>query len=104
MTTYLKINSSENRINYILAGEMLGESMVELSNSYPGNSSQRSKPRFALQHPDLNVDNIFVDKDMHITCIINWQFYIIVPLSILSIAPNLLQPRRELNLSLILLF
>ena len=104
VTTHSKIDSSENRIDYILAGEMLGESMVELSNSYPGNSSQRSKPRFALQHPDLNVDNIFVDKDMYITCIIDWQFCTTVPLSVLSVAPNLPQPRRELDPSLTPLF
>jgi len=57
-----------------------------------------------IHHPDLSVNNIFVDEEFNITCIIDWAFCSTVPLSILLTAPGLPQSRHELDESLLPMF
>ena len=56
--------------------------------------------RFAIHHPNLSVNNIYVDEDLNITYIIDWAFCSAVPLSILLTAPGLPQSRHEVDASL----
>ncbi|KAG5301146.1 RNase H domain-containing protein [Histoplasma ohiense] len=89
-----KIDSSENRVDYTVIGDSLREIASEWAEKM---SSPFDSKRFPLHHPDLNVNNIFVDDDFRITCIIDWTFCSSVPLSILFMAPGLPQSRNELE-------
>ena len=86
-----KIDSANNRLNYIIAGSALREIVqgLELPSTSPGS--------FPLHHADLSVNNIYVDDDYNITCIIDWAFASSVPESMLLSAPGLPQPRDELS-------
>lgn len=59
---------------------------------------------FPLHHPDLNVNNIFVDDNCNITCIIDWAFCSSVPLPVLFMTPGLPQSRDQLETPLISAF
>lgn len=69
--------------------------------------SEREAPKngsetgFPIRHPDLSIDNIFVDDDCNITCIIDWEFASSVPTSELLITPGLPHPRNRLDPSLV---
>lgn len=86
-----KIDSANNRLNYIIAGSALREIVqgLELPSVSPGS--------FPLYHADLSANNIYVDDDYNITCIIDWAFASSVPESMLLSAPGLPQPRDELS-------
>ncbi|KAJ6786952.1 hypothetical protein PWT90_04589 [Aphanocladium album] len=58
-----KIESGQNRFAYCLAGQVLRDMMPHFSVGRKG---------YTLSHPDLHVDNIFVDDSFNITCIIDW--------------------------------
>lgn len=89
VTVQSKIDSSENRSDYVIVGEVLSEIITLLND------------RFSIHHPYFSVDNIFVDEDFNITCIIDWAFCSSVPLSILLTAPVLPQSRYEVDVSLL---
>lgn len=55
---------------------------------------------FPIRHPDLSVNNIFVDDDLHITCIIDWGFAFSVPLAELLAVPGMPYPRCRAGPSL----
>lgn len=48
---------------------------------------------FPIHHPDLSVNNIFVNDDLHITCIIDWSFTSSVPFAELLAVPGMPYPR-----------
>ena len=104
VTLQSKIDSSDNRTDFVIAGEILSKTITrwadDLSGVFPGHRERR----FALHHPDLNVNNIFVDEDLNITCIIDWAFCSAVPMSIVFTPPGLPQSRYELNVSLLCTF
>ena len=52
---------------------------------------------FSLRHPDISVNNIFVDDDLNITCLIDWTFCSAVPESRAIIPPGLPQSRDRLD-------
>ncbi|KAB8264394.1 hypothetical protein BDV32DRAFT_135311 [Aspergillus pseudonomiae] len=64
VTVGCKIDSSDNRLDYIITGEHISKLNY---NSFP------------LCHSDLSVNNIYVDDDYNITCIIDWAFCSSVP-------------------------
>ncbi|QSS55634.1 PKc-like superfamily domain-containing protein [Histoplasma capsulatum var. duboisii H88] len=51
---------------------------------------------FSLHHPDISVNNIFIDEEYNITCLIDWAFCSSVPLSSAITEPGLPQSRHEL--------
>ncbi|GFN11013.1 hypothetical protein AtubIFM56815_008580 [Aspergillus tubingensis] len=80
-----KIDSADNRLDYIVAGDALRDIVrkFELQSSNPGT--------FPLCHADLSVNNIYVDDDYNITCIIDWAFTSSVSHSMLLSPPGLPQ-------------
>lgn len=101
VTLQSKIDSSDNRADYVIAGEILAEIMhpwVDGSSNVPLGGRENC---FALHHPNLSVSNVYVDADFNVTCIIDWAFCSAVPLSMLLIAPGLPQLRYEIDTSLL---
>ena len=97
VTVQSKIDSSDNRADYVIAGEILSEIVTRLTDEGVRDTCE---PRFAMHHADLSVNNIYVDEDFNITCIIDWAFCSAVPLSMLLTAPGLPQSRHEMDVSL----
>ena len=95
-----KIDSCENRTDYIVAGELLVKSFRQWNDGVSRGLPNRFVNRFALHHPDLSLNNIFVDAELNITCIIDWAFSSTVPLFMLLAAPGLPQTCSEFNSSL----
>lgn len=92
-----KIDSSHNRTDYVIVGEALLEMVTKWTSILSKSLSSHDQQSFALHHPDLSVNNIFVDKDFNITCIIDWAFCSSVPISMLLTAPGLPQSKDELD-------
>lgn len=90
VTVQSKIDSSDNRADYVIAGEILSEIATKWTDDGLRN-------RFAIHHADLSVNNIYVDEDFNITCIIDWAFSSAVPMSMLLTAPGLPQSRHEVD-------
>ena len=101
VTVQSKIDGSENRSDYVIAGEVLSEMIIRRTNDVSNTLLNDRKYRFSIHHPDFSVDNIFVDENFNITCIIDWAFCSSVPLSILLTAPGLPQSRYEVDVSLL---
>ena len=101
VTVQSKIDSSDNRADYVIAGDILSDMIAKWTNDGVHDTCE---PHFALHHADLSVNNIYVDEDFNITCIIDWAFCSAVPLSMLLMAPGLPQSRNELDASLFTAF
>ncbi|KAL8751241.1 MAG: hypothetical protein Q9199_006556 [Rusavskia elegans] len=95
-----KIDSSENRTDYIIAAELLSRTITKWT-AAPSKSNLSPPNQFAIHHPDLSVNNIYIDEDCNITCVIDWEFCSTVPLSMVLIAPGLPQSRDEMDPSLL---
>ncbi|KAB8278747.1 RNase H domain-containing protein [Aspergillus minisclerotigenes] len=93
VTVGCKIDSSDNRLDYIIAGEALRDIVPKWQQYLPKLDSNS----FPLCHSDLSVNNIYVDKDYNITCIIDWAFSSSVPEAMALIPPGLPQSRDELH-------
>ncbi|KAF7131125.1 hypothetical protein CNMCM5793_004112 [Aspergillus hiratsukae] len=93
-----KIDTSENRVDYVIAGDALRD-MIE-----PLDLRGTCLGGFPLWHPDLSVNNIYVDEDHNITCIIDWAFSSSVPDAVLLAPPGLPQSRDELSEDLVASF
>ena len=90
-----KLDSSANRMDYVVVSDLLAEMRKEwVEATYPEEEKQHI---FTLHHPDLSVNNIFVDECGNITCIIDWAFCSSVPLSLTLTAPGLPQSRHEIS-------
>ena len=74
---YFKIGGSNNRAGDFIARDKFSEMITK----YTEGVWDKCKPRFALHHADLNFNNIHVDKDLNIICVIDWAFCSAVPLS-----------------------
>ncbi|KAL8734519.1 MAG: hypothetical protein Q9166_001419 [cf. Caloplaca sp. 2 TL-2023] len=92
-----KIDTSHNRTDYVVAGEALLEMVTKWTQILSGSLPSHDQRHFFLHHPDLSVDNIFVDEKFNITCIIDWAFCSSVPLPMLLTAPGLPQSKNELD-------
>jgi hypothetical protein len=86
-----KTDSSDNRVDYMIAGDALRDMVRKLE------LPAVNPVTFPLHHPDLSVNNIYVDDDYNITCLIDWAFASSVPESMLLAAPGLPQYRDEIS-------
>ncbi|PWY77745.1 hypothetical protein BO83DRAFT_406829 [Aspergillus eucalypticola CBS 122712] len=100
VTVGKKLDSSDNRLDYIVAAHALRELIPAWRSQLPNTDSHL----FPLCHADLSVNNIYVDDDFNITCIIDWAFSTTVPEALLLTPPGLPQSRYELDKSLRLAF
>lgn len=96
-----KIDSAENRLDYILVGDAVKNPIAQRTNRYPTPSLPDP---FPLHHPDLSANNIFVDDNFNITSIIDWACCSSVPLAMLLAPPGLPQSRHALSEDLIKVF
>ncbi|KAJ6093377.1 hypothetical protein N7486_008666 [Penicillium sp. IBT 16267x] len=85
-----KIDTADNRLDYMIAADALRDIVRKLS--LPSVIAT-----FPLFHPDLSVNNMFVDNNYNITCVIDWTFASSVPESMLLAHPGLPQHRNELS-------
>ncbi|GLA55876.1 hypothetical protein AnigIFM63604_003095 [Aspergillus niger] len=92
-----KAESRKNRLDYTLVGISLRDTVAFLS----GKDGQTGCADFPLCHPDISMQNIFVDDDLNITCIIDWAFTSSVPPAMLLVCPGLPHPRDSVQSSLI---
>ncbi|KAE8152071.1 kinase-like domain-containing protein [Aspergillus avenaceus] len=98
-----KIDSSINRRDYVIAGDALRDILAR--DIIPSlESPETTEETFPLCHPDLSVNNIFVDDDINITCIIDWAFASSIPEFMLLPAPGLPQYGDEVSSQLRLRF
>jgi hypothetical protein len=93
-----KTDSSDNRLDYIIAGDALRDIIRKLE------LLTINSETFPLCHPDLSVNNIYIDDDYKITCIIDWAFASSIPESMLLTTPGLPQYRDEIGSELHLAF
>lgn len=101
VTVGQKIESAGNRLDYIFVSDNVRDLVDKRTSSHP----QVTLPEpFPLYHPDLSVDNIFVDDDLNITCIIVLAFCSSVPLLVLLTPPGLPQSGYALGEDLIVAF
>lgn len=97
VTIGCKLDSSDNRLDYIIAGEALRDLISRWQQNLP-----KAYPNsFPLCHSDLSVNNIYVDDDYNVTCIIDWAFCSSVPENMVLIPPGLPQSRDELHEDLV---
>ncbi len=96
-----KIDDSDNRTNYVIAEEVLSEMITMWMNNVSKFSLNDHKHQFLIYHPDFSVNNIFVDEEFNITCIIDWAFCFSIPLSILLTISGLPQSQYEVDVSLL---
>jgi hypothetical protein len=88
-----KTENMKNRLDYALVGVSLTDWVPLLAK----NDSQFRCADFPLYHPDLSSQNVFVDDDFNITCIIDWAFVSSVPPSMLLVCPGLPHPRDNIQ-------
>ncbi|KAJ5185394.1 Aminoglycoside phosphotransferase [Penicillium cf. griseofulvum] len=94
LTIGQKADGATNRVDYIIASHALNR----LISQYASNWSEiASSPSFPLCHPDLTTNNIFVDDQYSITCIIDWAFATTVPIPLLLSPPGFPQSRHKLD-------
>ncbi|KAJ5794053.1 hypothetical protein N7457_000652 [Penicillium paradoxum] len=95
VTVGQKIDSAANRVDYLIASHALNDMIAQHESNSQGIIT--SSVPFSLCHPDLSVNNIFVDDQYNITCIIDWAFTTTVPLSWLLSPPGFPQSRNRLE-------
>ncbi|KAJ5950910.1 uncharacterized protein N7479_009323 [Penicillium vulpinum] len=89
-----KVDGAANRVDYVIAAHALNR----LISQYVSNWAEITSPvTFALCHPDLTTNNIFVDDQYNIMCIIDWAFATTVPLPFLLAPPGFPQSRHRLE-------
>ena len=91
VTVGCKIDSSNNRLDYIIVADALCDILWKLE------LPAVNRGTFPLHHPDLSVNNIYVDDNYNITCLIDWAFASSIPESMLLATPGLPQYRDELR-------
>ena len=83
------VDSSVNRLQYCLASQLLRDSIIP----HMVRTVCQPAPSFPLQHHDISLQNLFVDDDLNITCVIDWAFSSTVPPAQLLATPGLPHPR-----------
>lgn len=83
-----KIDCSRNLLDYCIVGDLVEDMARTFSrDTMPGEWA------FPTRHPDLSVNNIFVDDDLKITWIIDWGFASPVPYAEPLTTPGMLYSR-----------
>ena len=93
-----KIDSGKNRLDYCILSGLVKEMIPKFTRDTPSSGG------FPIRHPDLSVNNIFVDDDLRITCIIDWGFVSSVPFAELLAVPGMPYPRCQSGPSLVAAF
>ena len=75
--------SIENKLDYKVFADILHEMIADM------HINDSSGEGFPLEHSDLGLQNIFVDDDFNITCIIDWELCSTVPVETLITHPPL---------------
>ncbi|KKZ64274.1 hypothetical protein EMCG_09736 [[Emmonsia] crescens] len=88
-----KIDGSDNRTDYMIVSDLLADMRKKWVRD---TSLEEDSCYYSLHHPDISVNNIFVDEEYNITCLIDWAFCSSVPLSMAITEPGLPQSRNEL--------
>ena len=70
------VDSVENKVDYKIFADLLAEMIPDMAHD-----SQNDE--FPLEHSDLGIQNMFVDDEFNITCIIDWELCSTVPLETL---------------------
>ncbi|KAM0417341.1 hypothetical protein ACHAPT_012657 [Fusarium lateritium] len=83
------VDSSMNRLLYCLVSQLLRDSII----SRMACPVSQLAPGFPLHHHDISLQNLFVDDDLNITCVIDWAFSSTVPPAQLLAPPGLPHPR-----------
>ena len=86
-----KTDSSDNRLDYIIAGDALRDIVRRIQ------LPAVNRDTFPMCHADLSVNNIYVDDEYNITCIIDWAFASSIPESMLLATPGLPQYGDEIS-------
>jgi hypothetical protein len=86
-----KINLLENRMDYIISGNALHNTIQRLE--LPAINLET----FLLCHADLSVNNIYIDEDYNVMYIINWAFASSIPESMLLAIPELPQYGNKIS-------
>lgn len=94
VTVGQKVDGATNRVDYIIASHTLNRLIFQYARNWSGVTCPVS---FPLCHPDLTMDNIFVDDQYNITCIIDWACATTVPLPLLLLPPGFPQSRHRLD-------
>lgn len=81
-----KVDNRRNRMDYCIVSEMSREAI-------PRFSTRLASGAFPLRHPDLSVNNMLVNDDLRITCIIDWSSASSVPLTELLAVPDMPDPQ-----------
>lgn len=92
------VDSSTNRLQYCIASHILRDAIIPRMVHPVGQSGVD----FPLCHHDISLQNLFVDDNLNITCVIDWAFSSTVPPAQLLVTPGLPHP-RDLILDLSLL-
>lgn len=100
VTVGSKIESATNRLEYTSAGLAILDFVPLLAER----ENQIISPSFPLFHPDLSTNNLFVDDDLNVTCIIDWACTSSVPKSTLLVCPGLPHSRNPPSLDCIASF
>ena len=104
VTHQLKTDCCVNRTDYTVVANILSDRLIKWFDKVMQDSAQSCERRFAIQHPDSSVDNIYIDEECNVTCLIDWEYCTTVPLAMTTTAPGLPQHRDELSPSLISAF
>lgn len=84
--------ASKNRLHYCLVASLLREAIVPILAAAPDGDSDGDRG-FSLCHADLSTQNIFVDSDLRVTGILDWEFCTAVPPAQLLAVPGMPHPR-----------
>lgn len=84
-----KFDIGKNRLDYCIASDMARDMMAQTL----GEATLSSSGGFPTRHLDLSTNNILVDDDLNITCIIDWSFASSVPRAELLACPGMPHPR-----------
>ncbi|KAL1866069.1 hypothetical protein VTK73DRAFT_4920 [Phialemonium thermophilum] len=93
------VDSSANRLQYCLASQLLRDAIIPRMvrparhHHHHHHHHQQPAPGFPLCHHDISLQNLFVDDDLNITCVIDWAFASTVPPAQLFATPGLPHPR-----------
>lgn len=94
-----KTDSEKTRLDYTNVSQLLLE-MIGPSLAREANAPSRLDVKFPLHHPRICINNIFIDDNCEITCIIDWAFSSTVPFSTLPVTPGMPHSWNEPDLEM----
>lgn len=83
-----QIDSGRNRLQYCLVSQLLEDTIIPCMVRH----GRDSTPGFPLYHPDISLQNLFVDNDLNITCVIDCANAFTAPPAQLLAPPGLPRP------------